>query len=115
MTAERTAEDKMDSVLSWIKRGPRILVAAFAFMSGAAGVAAWLGAQASSPSQRIGRLELRVDTGFMMLDTLESRLQRSSFIAAQQTEKLDLLLRLGCPTITRADLIRDCRELGAIR
>jgi hypothetical protein len=117
---QRREEDRMMlSALSWVKRGPRVLVAAFAFMSGVAGAASWFGAQSSSPGKRITNLEGRVDSGFKQYDDrftiLEAERLRDAQARVAFDQKLDLLLRLGCPTITRADLIRECREQGIIR
>src|SRR3970040_2604784 len=91
----RREDDKiMLSALGWVRRGPRVLVAAFAFMSGVAGAASWFGAQASSPSQRINKIEFRVDSGFKSYDNrfvvLEAERLRDAQARIAFDPKLDL-------------------------
>lgn len=116
--ADQDLADYAVTTLAWVRRGPRILVLLFGLSSGAAAVAAWLGAQSASPAQRIARVEHRVDSGFLAIDSAMSGLRtQAALLRAERgaiDEKLDLLLRLGCPTISRADLIKACRDQGAI-
>lgn len=111
-STDRETIGYLADLANWIRRGPKVLVLGFGFMSGAAAVASWLGAQSSSPSQRIGKLEIKVDSGF---HSINKELTDMRNVKTQTDEKLDLLLRIGCPTITRADLITACRVQGAIR
>lgn len=112
---ERSAVAFMASTATWVKRGPRVLVAAFALMTGIASSAAWFGAQASSPGVRISQVEgsvsrlgRRVDTVVYRLDSLKVETQRGQAERAALRNDLTLLLRLNCRPITDPDLRADC-------
>lgn len=110
----------------WFKRGPRLLALLGGIAVGAASVGSWLGAQQSSPGQRITKLETTVQERFTQVDTRVDTL--ASVVDSLRTEvagaraeqdllraDLRLLLRLGCRPITDADLRQDCVERGARR
>lgn len=110
----------------WFSRGPRILAALGGAATGAAFVASWLGAQSSSPGQRITKLEAtvehrftavdeRVDTLAAVVDSLRSEVANGRAEASALRADMQLLLRLSCRPITDADLRDDCVNRGARR
>jgi hypothetical protein len=116
---DRDTVEYVESTIAWVRKGPRILVGITAFLAGIAATGSWFGARASSPGQRITRLEARTDSAFRALDTkigltaaAHEEMEQKSLT---RDEKIDLLLRMGCPNIRRADLIVACREQGAMR
>ena len=116
---DRDALDYFSEIMRWIRRGPRILIASFSLLAGTASTAAWLGAKASSPAQRIARLEIRVDSGFAATESkivdLRSRQIVADSMRVSIEEKVDLLLRMGCRQIQQSELIRACDRVGARR
>lgn len=104
-TESRQTLGMLDELIGWKKKvSPIAAILVFA--------AAWLGATVASPGQRLTKVEAFVDT--LRIDVKELKRQ-DQITTAQFEEKLDLLLRINCPTITRADLITACRVQGAIR
>lgn len=82
------------------------------------GVVAWFGAQAGAP-KKVTDLGVKVDSGFRSADkrfqSLESIIDEDRKARSRLDDKVDLLLRIGCPTITRFDLVKDCRDLGVAK
>jgi hypothetical protein len=130
-TPGRRAEDAailtiISDSYRWFKRGPRILALLGGMCVGAAGVASWLGAQQSSPGQRISNLEgtvqkqftiseQRVDTLAAVVDSLRDEVRANRVEQDLLRADLRLLLRLGCRPITDTDLRQDCVDRGARR
>ncbi len=111
--ADQEAADYIATTLRWVQRGPRILVLLFGAMTGAAGTGAWVGSQASDVSQAdLKQVNVRIDS---LAKQLNQNQEAAVYVRDRQNEKLDLLLRLGCPTIKRADLIRECQIQGVTR
>lgn len=110
----------------WFARGPRILALLGGAATGAAFVASWLGAQSSSPGQRITSLETAVETRFAQVEQRQDTLAAvvdslRNEVAAGRVEDaafradVQLLLKLACRSITDADLREDCINRGARR
>ena len=120
------ASDFIRDMYRWFRRSPRILAAAGGIIVGAAAVASWLGAQSSSPGQRITDLEAvvkttsaaakeRVDTLASVVDSLRGEVAEGRAEATVLRADMQLLLKLGCRPITDEDLRRDCIDRGARR
>lgn len=114
---EKAAVEYIARVLWWVRRGPRSLILLFGMMMGTAGTGAWIGTQVGDVTQTdIAAVNIRIDTINFRFDSLKKGLKEAEISSneksKEQNDKLDLLLRLNCPTISRADLVRECRLQG---
>lgn len=110
---DQQAAEYIANTLRWVQRGPRILILLFGAMTGAAGTGAWIGTQAGDVTQDdIKAVNMRIDTLQLGLNLAKVTFESAK---VEQNEKLDVLLRLSCPKITRADLVKACREQGITR
>lgn len=119
MTPSSTASTPTSQLMAWVRHWKLIAALVVGAVSGAAGLASWLGAQNSGPGLRITRLEAEVDSGFAVHDTLFK--QQAADLAGVRAaitlydDRIDLLLRMNCRQIREADLIRACDRQGARR
>lgn len=113
----RRQDDK--TVIGFIARLSKIVqhykalsVGFVALVGTVSSAAAFIGAQRGMPA-RVARVERKVDSGFkamqVQVDTLVSQATALKLNRDGLEERLDLLLRLNCPSVKQPELVRPCR------
>lgn len=115
--SDRRAKDAqtvtlLDRLAKVLDRWKMIILALGVLGAGAASLGAYLGAYVAMP-QRVTRLENKVDSAFRDIgedvDSLRANMATQDTARGAIDEKLELLLRINCPSVQRADLVRPCR------
>jgi hypothetical protein len=99
---DREALEALARAVLWIRRGPRLAVLLMGITAGAGGAGAFIGTQGGDVT--------RAD-----VDAIQARLGALEGARESVDGKLDLLLAINCPQITRPDLVRECRDRGIPR